>query len=74
MVSKNILPESLSKFYGTNLTLKSAVDHDTFGKVTKYMKHDSQEVSQWKILDWSVNKTSFNLRLHDGQMDRKSEG
>ena len=43
-VSKNILLEGFNQFYGTNLTLNSDVDQNTFGKVAKHNKLDSQEV------------------------------
>ena len=44
-VPPNILLEGLNHFYGANLALNSDVDQDTFRKVTKHNKHDSQEVS-----------------------------
>ena len=34
----------LYQFHGANLALSSNVDYDTFGKMTKHNKHDSQEV------------------------------
>ena len=45
MVSKIILQEDLNQFHDANLALVSDVDQDTFGKVTKHNKHDSQMVS-----------------------------
>ena len=44
-VSKNILLEGLNQFHGANFVFNSDVDQDTFGKVTKHNKHDSQDVS-----------------------------
>ena len=46
-VSKNILLEGSNKFHGANLSLDSDVDQDTFGKVIKHNKYDSQEVSRF---------------------------
>ena len=43
-VSKNILLEGLNQFHGANLALYSDVGQDTFGKVKKHNKHDSQHV------------------------------
>ena len=37
--------EGLNQFHGANLTINSDEDQDTFRKVTKLNKHDSQEVS-----------------------------
>ena len=50
-VSKNILLEGLNQFRGANPALNSDVDQDTFGRVTKHKKHDSQEVSSFPAGD-----------------------
>ena len=38
----------LNQFDGANLAFNSDVDQDTFEKVTKHNKNDSQEVSPFK--------------------------
>ena len=51
MVSKIILLVGLNQFHGANLIFNSDVDQNTFGKVTKHNKHDSQEVSPFPAGD-----------------------
>ena len=50
--------EGLNWFHGANLALNSDVDQDTFGKVTKHNKHDSQEVSPFPADDHIVRKVA----------------
>ena len=55
--SVNILLEGLNQFHGANLAFNSDMDQDTFGKMTKHNKYDSQEVSPFygsRILQGSV--------------------
>ena len=54
--SKNILLEGLNQFHGVNLAFNSDVDQDTFGKVTKHNKHDSQEVNPFPAGDHKAKK------------------
>ena len=51
--------EGLNQFHSANLTLDSDVDQDTFGKMTKYNTHDSQEVSHSPAGDHKATKNSL---------------
>ena len=63
-VSINILLECLNQFHGANLALNSDVAQDTFWKVIKHNKHDSQEVSPCPAGD--TKATSLKSDSHLG--------
>ena len=63
-VSKIILLDGLNKFHGANLTSSSDVDQGTFGKVTKYNKHNSQEVSSFPAGDHNATKNRHDSTIH----------
>ena len=54
--SKNTPLEGLNQFHGANLALNCDVDQDTFGKVTKHNKHDSQKVSPFPAGDHKATR------------------
>ena len=70
-VSKNILMEDLNQFHGGYLALNSNVDQDTFGKVTKHNKHDSQEVSTFPAGDQKATRNGHDITCttHTTQID-----
>ena len=63
-VSKNVLLEGLNQFHGANLTLNSDEDQDTFGKVTKHSKHDSQVVSPFPAGDHKATRNRYDITTH----------
>ena len=76
-VSKNILLEGLNQFYGANLTLNSDMDQDTFEKVTKHNKHNSQEVSPFPAGDHKTTRnrhhstTNINIKHNKNDPQKK---
>ena len=66
-VSKNILLEGLNQFHGANLALNSDVDQDTFRKVTKHNKHDSQEVNP-NLYSWFVGRYNTVIDFNEVNM------
>ena len=61
---KNILLEGLNQFHGANLALNSNVDQDTFEKVTKHNKHDSQDVSPFPAGEHKATKNRHDSTTH----------
>ena len=61
---KNILLEGLNQFHGANHALYSDVDQDTFGKVTKHNKHDSQEVRRFPEGDHKATRNRHDSTTH----------
>ena len=47
---------SLNQFHGAKLTLYSDADQDTYEKLTKLNKHDSQEVSPFPAGDLKATR------------------
>ena len=63
-VSKNILLEGLNQFNGANLALNSDEDQDTFWKVTKHNKYDSQEVTPFPAADHKFKRNKHDSTTH----------
>ena len=63
-VSKNILLEGLNQFHGANFAFNLDVDNDTFGKVTKHNKYDSQEVSPFPAGDHKATTKKHDTTTH----------
>ena len=61
---KNILLEGLNQFHCANLPLNSDMGQDTFGKVTKHNKHDSQEVSPFPAGDHKATRNRHDSKTH----------
>ena len=80
MVSKNILLEGLNQFHGTSLTtLNFDVGPNTFGKVTKHKKQntqDSQEVSRFPAGDHKAtrNRSFFMFFEEFEEKNQKLKG
>ena len=64
MVNKNILLQVLNQVQGANYTLYSVVDQDTFRKVTKHNKHDSQGVSPFPAGDHKATRNRHDSTTH----------
>ena len=63
----------LKKIIGSNLALNSDVDQDTFGKVTKNNKHDSQEVSPFPAGDHKATRNRHDISTHTNMKHNKQK-